>query len=775
MKKFLAFLILLSTLNLFRGVYAGPLPPVEIASPNTSGSANLGALNTGVLIPSANPTESYATAIVTITGTWSGTLSFTYGGGKVITGTTLVNGAPTGAAVSSTTSNGSFAFSVSGLGPLTITMTSFVSGTATVSWAMSSFPILQFTSSGGPAATVNQGTNPWITDPIDRAGRLLGVIYGSQGQQLKQTAVNFNTQVELATGGTLYDSRQIRALASGTDTVTVVQPTGTNLHAVIDSGSTTVVTGNVTVVQGTASNLKALVTTNADQTVAPGAVANNSLLIGGQFNTTQPTLTNTQGAALQFTNRGEVLVSPGTSGFIVTGSGNFTVVQPTGTNLHTVTDATSVTNATLQTSAGTDIGKLDANQSVNVTQLNGTTQVTAGVAGTQAVGGNQATGNNIATNTNALLMGGSDYGGTPKLQNLKVDSSGHVYNNLSDGSGNAITSTGNALDVNLKTSSITVNTQGTLTNNNAAPSTNNLGVLGYLANAANPTFTEGDLVTGSIDLSGNERVKVNAPLPAGTNVIGHVIADSGSTTAVTGNVTVVQPTGTNLHAVLDTTSTTAVTQATASNLNATIVGTLTHNNAAPSTNNLGVLPAKANAAAQTYTEGDQVLLSTDLNGWQRTTNPTIGSTGATAPTIATEVGYIANTVLPTAVTAGQLVAPFGDPFGRLITIPQGPRGIQTTSALTITDNSPHNLFASQGAGVFCDIEWMTITNSSTTADVATLSDGTTSYNFAIAPTGGIAFQPAVPVPAASAATAWTLTMSASVSSIYANAGCVKNK
>lgn len=43
-------------------------------------------------------------------------------------------------------------------------------------------------------------------------------------------------------------------------------------------------------------------------------------------------------------------------------------------------------------------------------------------------------------------------------------------------------------------------------------------------------------------------------LPAGSNVIGHVIADTGSTTAVTGNVTVVQGTGTNLHTVLDANS-----------------------------------------------------------------------------------------------------------------------------------------------------------------------------------------------------------------------------
>lgn len=55
-------------------------------------------------------------------------------------------------------------------------------------------------------------------------------------------------------------------------------------------------------------------------------------------------------------------------------------------------------------------------------------------------------------------------------------------------------------------------------------------------------------------------------LPAGSNVIGHVIADSGSTTVVTGNVTAVQATGTNLHVVVDTAPTTAVTNAGLSNL-----------------------------------------------------------------------------------------------------------------------------------------------------------------------------------------------------------------
>lgn len=54
-----------------------------------------------------------------------------------------------------------------------------------------------------------------------------------------------------------------------------------------------------------------------------------------------------------------------------------------------------------------------------------------------------------------------------------------------------------------------------------------------------------------VDGSGTTQPVSITTLPAGTNVIGHVIADSGSTTVVTGNVTVVQPTGTNLHVVID--------------------------------------------------------------------------------------------------------------------------------------------------------------------------------------------------------------------------------
>lgn len=59
-------------------------------------------------------------------------------------------------------------------------------------------------------------------DVSDRAARLVGVVYGSQSQQLKQTATNFNQQVESFVAGTAIDPRSIRTLTTA-DAVNVGQ------------------------------------------------------------------------------------------------------------------------------------------------------------------------------------------------------------------------------------------------------------------------------------------------------------------------------------------------------------------------------------------------------------------------------------------------------------------------------------------------------------------------------------------------------------------------
>ena len=96
------------------------------------------------------------------------------------------------------------------------------------------------------------------------------------------------------------------------------------------------------------------------------------------------------------------------------------------------------------------------------------------------------------------------------------------------------------------------------------------------------------LATSAHQTDGNQKTQVTAlpALPAGSNVIGHVIADSGSTTAVTGTVTV--------------------------------LGGLTNNNAAPGATNIGVLSGIANAKSPVLTEGYLGAVSLDLSGRQRT-------------------------------------------------------------------------------------------------------------------------------------------------------------
>jgi len=69
---------------------------------------------------------------------------------------------------------------------------------------------------------VRQVTVQNALDIVDRADRLLGRVYGSQGQQLKQRASTYELLVQLAHEGSEVDPRQIRALTAG-DVVSAVK------------------------------------------------------------------------------------------------------------------------------------------------------------------------------------------------------------------------------------------------------------------------------------------------------------------------------------------------------------------------------------------------------------------------------------------------------------------------------------------------------------------------------------------------------------------------
>lgn len=74
--------------------------------------------------------------------------------------------------------------------------------------------------------------------------------------------------------------------------------------------------------------------------------------------------------------------------------------------------------------------------------------------------------------------------------------------------GNGVTGTGSQrVTIASDNTSFSV---GTKTNNAAAPGATNVGALSALANAANPTWTEGNLVLASVDLAGRQRANLSA-------------------------------------------------------------------------------------------------------------------------------------------------------------------------------------------------------------------------------------------------------------------------
>jgi hypothetical protein len=124
-----------------------------------------------------------------------------------------------------------------------------------------------------------------------------------------------------------------------------------------------------------------------------------------------------------------------------------------------------------------------------------------------------------------------------------------------------------------------------------------------------------------------------------------------------------------------------------------------------------------------------------------------------------ETAVVAATALPAATTAGDLVEPMADKFGRVVVLPQGPRDIIGTASVQNTGVS--GTLIGQIGSTYTDITNLVLTNESASATVVSVSDGTTTYKFALAANGGGVFPFSPPLPATSTNTNWTISNSAS--------------
>jgi hypothetical protein len=205
-----------------------------------------------------------------------------------------------------------------------------------------------------------------------------------------------------------------------------------------------------------------------------------------------------------------------------------------------------------------------------------------------------------------------------------------------------------------------------------------------------------------------------------------------------------------------------VRQATAANLNATVVGTGT----------FAVQAAQSGTWTVGLTSGTGPIKVEGNAG-----GAFDAATNATPPANAVQIGCIAATALPSANTATDLTVPMTDKFGRTVVLPQAMRDLVAYVGTTITSSTSATNILTGISGVYTDICSLTITNSSSTATTLTLSDGTNSYPFSAGagPGWGITIPFSPPIPATSANTNWTLQCGTSVASILVVVGYVKNK
>lgn len=134
-------------------------------------------------------------------------------------------------------------------------------------------------------------------------------------------------------------------------------------------------------------------------------------------------------------------------------------------------------------------------------------------------------GTNLNTSLLALESGGNLATLAGTVTSSVLQSNVKQINGITPLMGNGVTGTG-SLRVTIASDN-TANSNAWLvaggkTNNNAAPGATNVGSLSVLANAAAPSWTEGNLVTISTDLSGNQRTTLGT-LIEGEDQTNHVM------------------------------------------------------------------------------------------------------------------------------------------------------------------------------------------------------------------------------------------------------------
>lgn len=524
------------------------------------------------------------------------------------------------------------------------------------------------------------------TQPITGSVTASGTVTANQGTA-NATPWNENlAQVggsSLALGQTTMSASVPVTIANNQSALTVSQSTGSNLHAVLDSGSTTTVT------QSTGSNLHTVIdsgaitaTTNADTTIGGTTAPSKELLIAGKTNDGTP-----QYQPLPEGAGGRSVIIEGVAGGTavpISGTVSANAAQSGTWNINNISGAISLPTGAAIASKQPAIGTAGT-ASNDVLSVQGVASMTPlkvdGSASTQPVSGT------ITVNGILVGQGSATSGENGMLTQGAVTSTAPTYTTAQTSPISLTTAGALRTDASATTQPISGTVSANASQTGTWNVTNVSGTVslptGAATSAKQPAI--GIAGTASNDVLSIQGIASMTPLKTDA---------SATTQPVSGTVTVAQATGSNLHAVLDSSSTTAVTQPTASNLNAQVVGAVA--SAGSNSGNPIKTAGVFNTTQPTVTTGQIVDIQTTARGAQivATGTDTFNTTINTALPAGTNViGHvIADSGSTTAVTSlpalvagtnmiGHVIADSGSTTA-VTSLPSIPAGANTIGAVT---------------------------------------------------------------------------------------------
>jgi hypothetical protein len=235
---------------------------------------------------------------------------------------------------------------------------------------------------------------------------------------------------------------------------------------------------------------------------------------------------------------------------------------------------------------------------------------------------------------------------------------------------------------------------------------------------------------GSIEAKGQQASASSIPITIASDQVGAAGTAAAAVVSVQGIASMTPVITTGSGTAGSAAAGVVTVQGVASMTPVQITGTLTHNNAAPAATEIGAIVALANATTPSFTEGDQVLLSTTLGGSLRSfvTN----SNAQSVP-----VGGVCTSTEQAAGSSGATVASMHTLTGRQVGQPYStPQNVVNGNGSASTTGSTLFSIAAQGALQQWFMAGYQFSNSGATAVTIAISDGTTTLTAIVPPGGG---------------------------------------